>query len=442
MASRGLVFLLTVGCSAALAQVGLYGPASAHPKAGDAAPPLVFTRMWNGGAEGGVPNLTGQMTVMAFYPDTVDNLESVAKWNALIDRFAGKPVQFVWVTGEKDAAFPAWLSAHPIHGWVALDVAGGTGRSYGMDLPSAVIVGADGKIVGFDDSILPEARTVTAALAGKVITTAVKRSELEAFGDSGKVRLSAEPRHMPGPDDEKPNFPPSYALHVSPSKGEDRGSFRGMDYWSLRDFSLMEAIAELYELSPSRIRLPASLDDQKRYNFAMVLPEAEPEERMRARFREGLQEQFHFVATRVSLPLDVYVVTAPNLKPGAVPKERLAVEGSRLMRSSSVGSVEFQVAHVAGSKQAFEDGRPAVGLSAIRGVAMEGTMDDFCRQLEEALDRPVVNESNVAGEFVFQIQADRNGENDFLERLRSQMGIVITPAQRSTVILEVRSLQR
>jgi hypothetical protein len=45
------------------------------------------------------------MTVLAFFPDTSHNIQSVTRWNALVAEFADKPIQFVWITGEKDRHF-------------------------------------------------------------------------------------------------------------------------------------------------------------------------------------------------------------------------------------------------------------------------------------------------------------------------------------------------
>ena len=56
------------------------------------------------------------------------------------------------------------------------------------------------------------------------------------------------------------------------------------------------------------------------------------------------------------------------------------------------------------------------------------------------LDRPVVNETDLKGEFQFRIEDSKGAENDFPERLRDQLGLVITPAQKSaeTLVLEAR----
>ncbi|HTS30443.1 MAG TPA: DUF3738 domain-containing protein, partial [Bryobacteraceae bacterium] len=82
----------------------------------------------------------------------------------------------------------------------------------------------------------------------------------------------------------------------------------------------------------------------------------------------------------------------------------------------------------------------ALPIGQVRGISVEGTVARFCQALESSVDRPVVNESRLQGEFAFHVKADPNGENDFLERLHSELGIVISPARRTVqiVALELR----
>jgi hypothetical protein len=81
-----------------------------------------------------------------------------------------------------------------------------------------------------------------------------------------------------------------------------------------------------------------------------------------------------------------------------------------------------------------------VSLAAIQAINLEGTIDEFCRTLEYGLDRPMVNETNLAGEFAFHLDAGSESENDFLERLRDQCNLGIAPEQRrvEVVILKPR----
>ena len=77
----------------------------------------------------------------------------------------------------------------------------------------------------------------------------------------------------------------------------------------------------------------------------------------------------------------------------------------------------------------------AVSISGIRSVSVEGTTDEFCQTLESRLDRPVVNETNLQGQYAFSAEASPTGKNDFLDRLHDELGLVIESTQRNVEVL-------
>jgi uncharacterized protein (TIGR03435 family) len=291
-----------------------------------------------------------------------------------------------------------------------------------------VIIGADHKILGFDDALVPGEGAVNAALEGRITTTRPGPETIKAFVDSGAVLLEAQPRVMPRVKTFKPDFAPSDMLHVSPAKGEQRGSFGGDDFISLQGFGLREAIQAVYKDTPIRVSLPAALDNDKRYDFALVLPEAEGQEKMNEDFRKGLEEYFHVTARRESRLVDVYVVTAlPNRKPPAVDPSPDQFGGH-----AESASYEFEAE---GGADGMKGGMKPQPVGAMRSVAIDGTVDRFCELLEEALDRPVVNETQLEGEFKFHVKSSEKQANDFLDRLRDETGLVISPGQRNVEML-------
>jgi len=411
----------------------LYGPVTTHLKAGDVAPDVTFTKVLNASdsAPWNASNLSGHLTVLVFYPDTSHNLQAVTLWNALIDQFAGKPVQFVWITGEEELTLLPWLSRHPVKGWVFHDPVGETGKAYGLELPVCVIIRADRRIVGFYGAMLPTADLLNAVLEGRITTMPQSRATIKAFMENNLMLLDAEPPRMPRIADHKPDFPPSYTLHVSPSQSEGRGNYGGPAFWSLKGYALKDAIQELYGVNPVRIYLPASLDNDKRYDLALSLPEEESQEKMRDRLRQGIEDYFHVTARREIRSLDVYVVTAMDRKPPLLK----AQSDGEMGFVSSVSSVAFETA---GGLDQYLAGRKPVGIAGIRSVRTDDTADEFCQTLEMKLDRPVVNETNLQGRFEFDVGSGGGAKNDFLERLRNQTGLVIAPAQRKVEILVFR----
>ena len=432
MIARVLVTLFVLLVSVAFGQDGVYGPLTNHLKAGDRAPDITFTKILNAPVAGSwsQSNLSGQLTVLAFFPDTTHNLESVSQWNSVVEKSHGEAVQFVWITGEDQTTLLPWLEQHPVRGWVLHDPKGKTGNAFGMELPANVIVGADRKIVGFYMWISETERLLEAVRDGRITTARPDKATLKAFLESGKVHLDAEPMRMPHADDHRPAFPPSYTVHVSLSQGEERGNSSADDYWALKGYTLREVADELYDVNSIRLHLPASLDNKKHYDFVLVVPEPESREKMKDRMRQGLQDYFHVTARRENRLVDVYVVSAvEHRKPPAVearPHEEMGGFTSSGIEFGNAGGSQAEVG---------EEGMKPQSIGAIRSVSIDGSADEFCHLLERVLDRPVVNETGLEGKFKFGVEHSDDPANNFLARLRDQFGIVITPAQRNVETL-------
>jgi uncharacterized protein (TIGR03435 family) len=408
--------------------MGVYGTVAAHVKAGDRAPDIVFTKVLSAPVAGSwsQTNLSGQLTVLAFMPDTSHNLQVVTLWNDLVEKFSDQPIQFLWITGESESTLLPWLEEHPISGWVLLDSTGRTGNAYGMELPENVIVGADRRIVGFYMGTAETESLLGAVKDGRITTMRPDKASLKAFTESGKVLIDAEPERIPRLGDQRPAFPASYTVHVSLSHGDERGNFGGDDYWALKGYTLKEAVEQLYEVNSIRLHLPASLDNSKRYDFALVLPKGESRETMKERMRQGLQGYFQVSATRENRLVDVYVV---SVVPGRRPPVLEATQDGMGARSSGI-----QFSSVEGAGEVLEELKPQ-SVSAIRAVYEDGTVNELCHRLEGFLDRPVVNETGLEGEFKLYVKSSEGEENDFLGRLRDELGLVITPGQRNVEML-------
>lgn len=441
MTFRLLGLFFTIALAGAFGQFefpGLFGKITSRPKAGDLAPEITFTKVLHNAASAPwtPANLNGQVTVLMFLPYMSGNPEIVSKWNALAEQFAGKPVQFAWIAGENESTLLPFLKEHSIQGWVLHDPDHGTGRAYGLESPQPVIIGADRRIVGFDSEFLPSAETINAVLEDRITTTPPKPTmeSFKAFAQSRQVLLSPEPQRMPRPEDHRPDLPLSYAVHIAPAK--DRlggGNFGGMDYWSLQGYTVKRLLAEMLEVNPIRIDLPASIDSKARYDFSIVLPKNEDKQAMRDLIRQGAEDYFHLTAIRENRSRDVYVLTASDKKPPAAASDSFAGGGGF---SSSTGWVEI------GDSGGLLEDRPH-SIDAMDSVSAEGTVDEFCHMLESDLDRPVINETKLDGRFEFHVRGGEAGphelpKSDFVDRLREQLGLVIEPAQRNVETLVYR----
>jgi uncharacterized protein (TIGR03435 family) len=432
MFAKSLLPHLVFAVPFAFGQIGLYGPVTYRPHAGEVAPYLRFDKVLNspGGASWSQSNFAGQLTVIAFFPNTSLNLQQVTLWNATVNKFAGESVQFVWITGEREPTLLPWLEQHPVEGWVLRDSEGRTGHAYGMELPVQVLVGADSKIIGFFHGTEEIEGLVRAAQEGRITTTRPSQATLRAFIESKLVLVDSEAPRMPRAEDHRPSFPPSYTVHISPSQGDESGNFSSDDFWSLQGLKLIDAIAFLYDVNSIRIQIPPSFDDGKRYDLSLVLPEQESQEQMKDRMRAGLQDYFHLDVRRENRLVDVYVLTVAQ-EGKLVPFKPSTNDG---MGRSRASGIQFEAP--ASLDDALAGMKPQP-VGAIRGVFIDDTADVFCHRLESTLDRPVVNETNLQGEFAFRVESSADAENNFPQHLRQQLGLVISPAQRNVEFLMV-----
>ena len=419
------------------AQSPTYGTATGHPKADDPAPDLVFSQLLSAPVPGSwtPANLSGQVTVLSFFPDTSHNPQLVADWNARLKQYADRHVQFVWITGEhREKLMPA-LAQHPVAGWVLYDPDGSTAKAYGLETPVTVYIGPDRKIVGFDHGFIPDERTLSAVLDGRITHTRPTQSTLKAFIQSDLVVLDTEPSRVPRANDHRPKFAPSYTVHITPSAEEKNGISSSDEFLVLEGVTLKGAIERLYDVNPIRILLPTSLDNENRFDFALLLPTPEGQVKMMARMKKALQEHFHVTLDRERRLTDVYVMSAsPGRSPAALPIDNADDHG--YIRDSSIEVRQSRDLETA------VQGPGSQGVESISGLSEDGTMDDLCRDLEASLNRPVVNETGLKGEFHLQVQVPNDSnEDDFLQRLRKETGLVIASGQRTVEFLDFQPVR-
>ncbi len=230
----------------------------------------------------------------------------------------------------------------------------------------------------------------------------------------------------------KPDVPPSYEVHISPSRRQEKGvsADGGREHWIALGFTLKAIIVQVYGFSDSRIDFPAELDDGERYDFVMVLPQEESRETIDRLVQEAITTQFGLTITEEIRPADVYVLTAPH---GEGPALHAAPEGR------------------AGATLTW---RAESSGASIDSIGASGSpIGDLCRVLEEALGRAFVDETGLKGAYDFEVQSGGHNAGPlgvfdtfdigdvFLRALRDQLGLVATPGQRDVSMLVVRRHQ-
>jgi uncharacterized protein (TIGR03435 family) len=261
-------------------------------------------------------------------------------------------------------------------------------------------------------------------------------AQLDAVIAGGRVRLEAEPESTPKPKPQmKPDIPPSYDVHISPSRTRGTNSSSGPDFWVERGFDLKGIISEAYETKANRITLPAALDDGKRYDFVLAPPGEPDPETMHLLLQGGIEKYFQISVRKEKRPQDVYVMTALE---GKTPQPKAESFGGFIDATSTT------VALPDGTPPTPEALRKAAAESpdraSISDVSASGaTIEDFRQVLEEGLQRPIIDETKLTGTYDLSVHASGSSREDFIHALRDQLGLVLAPAERTIDVLVVTS---
>jgi hypothetical protein len=254
-------------------------------------------------------------------------------------------------------------------------------------------------------------------------------------------------------------LPPSYDAHISAT---DMNLFKGTasstspDYWRRHGFTLRSVIAEVYAIEPSHVDFPSSLDGSKRYDFDLVLPQAEREERMHRLIRRGIEKQFQLRMALETRDMDVFVLMAPK---GAGAYELPFQTGFGMASSWSRFLAPFntdfgdltpeamtKVAEEREKKeeahfQALASGAHSASLQAVGEISARGTIKEFCNVLQQSLDRLLIDETGLTERYALEIRGDsRNPNSDLSQALVSQLGFVLAPERRAVAIVAARAV--
>ena len=389
-------------------------------RAGDPAPQIDGTKVVQAPeSTGDHPNLAGVFTVLQFLPLT-PNEQAIEIWNELAEQFRNRPVQFIWIASESRPGVEAFLQQHPVKGWVLADERHETERAYGCDRGENAVVDPAGMIAGFALFLQPE--QISGVLEGK----------------KGVLKTAPDVLRPPPPGG-KPDLPPSYEVHISPSAAEGTESSVGPDYWVHRGFSLKAMAAVVYGIEESRITAPKQFED-KRFNFMLVLPKQENEAVILPLVRRAIERYFNVTPDFEDNPADVYVLTA--LKDRA-PQ---AKTGPDRFGGGSVGSGSFVFSLPPGTpddpeaiQRALEEMMKRPEARGLANISAHNTgMGDFCRQLEMGLGRPVVDESGLEGAYDLAVRGSAKNNEEFFAMLREQTGLVLSPGIRTVRRLALR----
>lgn len=226
----------------------------------------------------------------------------------------------------------------------------------------------------------------------------------------------------------------SYQVHIAPT-GLPEGSSSietGGGSWTARGYDLRTLIALVYGVDGRRIDFANQDVATARFDLTATLPEDVDPSQMQSILVDAIERRFGLEIAPQSRTMEVYILTAPN-GPGAAMKRHVA-------RLSAA-----EVAGLGGSDAADDDpgkvtvfGQDCTDKGSNSGIVVEAsTMADFRRTLEPDLDRVLLDETHLSGSFDFTV-SKYTSQQELFARLHDELGLVVTPAERSVTVLAVR----
>ena len=234
---------------------------------------------------------------------------------------------------------------------------------------------------------------------------------------------------------------------------------RASDYWVVEGIPLKDMLSRLHDIQKERIELPLSLDDDRRYDFLLVLPQRESRETIDRLMREGIDKYFRIRVAAEVRDMDVYVLTAPNgaisatrtsldepgsfgwvdiQTPASAPDNFIGFSDPPWRRDEDEAPTEDELSTMAGEFLKSLAGGWKRGTASIRGMSATSTVAQLCEMLEATLDRPVIDETNLDGTYDLNIRTLAESGEQFLHSLCDRLGLAATPARRNVTMLVAR----
>lgn len=375
------------------------------PAVGSRAPELHFTKLLNAppGAKATLASLRGRVVVLEFWATwCAPCLGEIPVLNGLASSLDPTKVQFISVDDEDPALVAAFLKHKPIKGWVALDTTGATFKRYGVDArPATIVIGPDGRIVS--NSVHPEnlqRAKLLALAAGKHTDVSGKadpkvKAEMEATMSQA---FAAQIGSAAGPADALFDLRISAAEPVkSGPKPDTHVMMMGPGELDITNADIQTLVSMGAGVAASRIKVEGTLPGGL-FNLHFHAPSADPQQLNR------------------SIELAIASATGITIDPHTNNTDALiltAISGvQRTLSTDEHGGFGFY----------------QKSTHSIR--CLNASMDQLAGALEEALGKPVVNETGLSGKANLELPLPDNNLATANTALAKSLGLTLTPATR------------
>lgn len=364
-------------------------------KTGDAAPDLAVSKMLQttDARNANISGLKGNVVVLEFWATWCGPCVGALKHlNELNEKFKDKSVRFIAVTDEDELTVTRVTTARPIQGWIGLDSNRATFNLYQANpLPHTVVINRNGRIAAITQ---PENVTETVLndlLAGKQISLPVKES-LDLKWDQPGAKGTAD------------SSEPLTQAVIQPSNLTTlSGSNNRPGHFVADGETLLSLLATAYQTSFQRIvsNLPESA---KTYKVSIIVP-PEQKELLFPLFRQTLMTTFGINVRPEIRETAAFVLRIPR---GKTPNLR-----------ASQSAKEFDA------------------VSENQFSAKKYPVKRLAEQLEMILNRPVIDQTGLTGEYDWELPYSLTDKTVLLNAVREKLGLELTEKKQPIEMLIV-----
>lgn len=378
---------------------------------GEKAPRLNLERLLQSGDSGAAEwdRLKGKVVVLEFWATwCAPCVKALAHINELAEAFDDS-VQFISITDETEPVVRQFLRHRAIKGWVGLDTDRSAFKVYGVQsIPTTIIVRRDGRVALRTTPERVDAALLRRALEGKALppshdeidprlAEALARVEQMRSGAPDHAESDAEPplasaliRLAREPVSSATTRPTSFELH-NESLRRILAYAYGKD--ALNIVGIRPAMEDRVEGPEAALR--------ERYDVMVSVPPAHAGQQV-ILMRALLEASFEI--EKQLRPTDVYVLRVPQ---GHDPKLEKALTQGHASRVLEPGRLLM------------------IGFGTNR----------LCADLGDILGKPVIDETGIAGSYVWDLKYEAANPQSIVAAIRKQTGLELVMEERPIQII-------
>ncbi|MGD0893775.1 MAG: redoxin domain-containing protein [Terracidiphilus sp.] len=381
---------------------------AATPAVGQPAPPLAFTQLIGApeGTKTDWPSLHGKVVVLEFWATwCAPCIAEIPHLNALAQSVASSNIQFIAIDDEDPAVVKEFLAKKPITGWVGLvDSKSKLFEDYSAQLrPTTIVVDGEGRIASRINADLLNKDQLIALASGKpVVFPEDKEAAIREKILAQAKTAAADPDATASSTTVRPLF----ELSIWP--GDPDGQFSIMMHnrkdgngysYDVKDGPLPLLYQMIAGIPETRLIIHGPVPTAK-YSLRITLP--------------GTSLADIAPATQLAL------AAAGNMKLShAVTEEDAWV----LESTPKAGSLLSVSASQHGSICFYNQMNSKLTM-------VKTSLDGLAPRLEEALGGPVVNETNISGEFDATLDLPKGDAQAIKAALETNLGLTLVRAKR------------